>query len=68
MRDYNDYNLSDVLVALLGGFIIGFIAAFIFGAIMHINHSSNTDLLCGILSDNSISNSTVVTVCKEYSR
>lgn len=60
-----DYNLSDIIAAFLGGFIIGFIAAFIFGAIMHINHSSNTDLLCGILSDNSISNYTVTTICKE---
>jgi hypothetical protein len=65
MRDYREYDLSDVIAAFLGGFIIGFILALIFNAIMNINHTSNTDLLCGIVSDNNISNSTVITLCKE---
>lgn len=65
MRDYNDYNLSDVLVAFLVGILIGFVTLLIVNAIMNINHSSDTNLLCGILSDNRISNSTVVTICSE---
>lgn len=60
-----DYNLSEVIVAFLSGFIIGFIIALIFNAIMSVNNSSNTELLCGILSDNNISNSTVIMICKE---
>ena len=60
-----DYDLSEVIAASLGGFIIGFILALIITAFMNINRTSNTDLLCGILSDNSISNSTVITICSE---
>lgn len=58
-----DYNLSEVIVASLGGFIIGFILALIIT--MNINRTSNTDLLCGLLSDNSVSNSTITMICKE---
>ena len=61
-----DYNLSDILVALLSGFILGLIVAFIFNILLSINRSSDTRLLCGIVSDNNISNSTVTMVCKEY--
>ena len=60
-----DYNLSELIVAFLSGFILGFIVLLICNALMSINHSSNTKLLCGILSDNNISNSTVVMVCNE---
>ena len=60
-----DYNLSDIWVALLSGFILGFIAALIFNILLSINHSSNTNVLCGILSDNNISNSTVVMMCSK---
>lgn len=63
MRDY-----ADLIIALLAGILIGFITLLIVNAIININHSSNTELLCGILSDNNISNSTVVMICKEYSK
>lgn len=59
------YNFSDLMVASLSGFIIGFIVALIFNILLSINHSSNTDLLCGILSDNNISNSTVISICRD---
>ena len=60
-----EYDLSDVIAIALGGFIIGFILALIINIFIRINHTSNTDLLCGVLSDNSISNSTVVMICSE---
>lgn len=60
-----DYDLSEVIAASLGGFIIGFILALIITAFMNINRTSNTDLLCGLLSDNSVSNSTITMICKE---
>jgi hypothetical protein len=59
------YDLKDLIFEATIGFLVGFIFAGIFTLFMNINHSSNTDLLCGILSDNSISNSTVITICSE---
>lgn len=59
------YELNDLIFEATIGFLAGFIFAGIFTLFMNINHSSNTDLLCGILSDNSISNSTVTMICKE---
>lgn len=47
------------------GFIIGFITAGLFTGIDNVNRSSNTDLLCGVLADNNVSNSTVVSICKK---
>lgn len=56
---------DDLKIAFLSGFIVGFIIALFFNALVNINHSSNTDLLCGVLSDNNISNSTVITICRD---
>lgn len=60
-----EYELKDLLFVATIGFLVGCIIAGIFTILMNINHSSNTEFLCGVLSDNNISNSTVVMVCNE---
>lgn len=59
-----EYELKDLIFVIIG-FIIGFIIAGMLTILININHSSDTNLLCGILSDNSISNSTVTMICSE---
>ena len=59
------YDIWDIVTASLAGFIIGFITALIFNILLNINHTTNTDLLCGVLSDNNISNSTVISICRD---
>lgn len=59
-----EYDLMDLIFVTIG-FIIGFIIAGMITILININHSSNTNLLCGVLSDNSISNSTVTMICKD---
>ena len=50
---------------MMVGFIIGFIVAGLFTVIENIDRSSNTELLCGVLADNNVSNSTVISICKK---